>query len=47
MHMEFIMSSLRIVVLTELTDSGAVERRMSGLVGLEEYCFVTEFHQQV
>jgi hypothetical protein len=47
MPMEFIVSSLCIVMLTELTDSGAVEKRLSELVELEEDHFVTGFHQQV
>jgi hypothetical protein len=45
--MEFIVSSLCIVALTELTDSGAVEKILSELVELEEDHFVTGFHQQV
>jgi hypothetical protein len=45
--MEFIVSSMRIVALTELIDYSAVEKILSELVELEEDCFVTGFHQQV
>jgi hypothetical protein len=45
--MEFIVPSLCIVVLTELIDSGVVEKRPFTLVELEEGHFVTGFHQQV
>jgi hypothetical protein len=47
MPMEFIVLSLCIVTLTELTDSSVVERRLSELVELEEDHFVIGFHQQV
>jgi hypothetical protein len=36
MPMEFIVPSLCIVALTELTDSGAMEKRLSELIELEE-----------
>jgi hypothetical protein len=45
--MEFIVSSLRVAVITDLSDSGAVEERLSQLLQLEEDRFVTGFHQQV
>jgi hypothetical protein len=45
--MEFIVPNLRIVALTKLTDSSVVDKIPSELEELEEYCFVTEFHQQV
>ena len=47
MPMEFIIPSLHIVVLIELTDSDVVEKRLLELVELEEDQFVTGFHQQV
>jgi hypothetical protein len=47
MPMEFIMPSLCIVALTELTDLGVVEIRLSELVELEEDRFVKGFHKQV
>jgi hypothetical protein len=47
MPMEFIVSSLCIVTLTELTDSGTVEKILSELVELEEDHFIAGFHQQV
>jgi hypothetical protein len=46
MPMEFIVPSLCIVAMTELTNSGAVEKRLSELMELEEDHFVTGFHQQ-
>jgi hypothetical protein len=46
-HMEFIVPSLCIVALVELTYSGAMEKRLSELVELEEDQFVVGFHQQV
>jgi transposase InsO family protein len=45
MHMEFIVPILCIVALTELTNLGTVEKRLSELMELEEDHFVTGFHQ--
>ena len=45
--MAFIVSSLCIVALTEVTDSGGVDKILSKLVELEEDCFIEIFHQQV
>ena len=45
--MEFIVLSLRIVTLIDLTNSDAVERRLSKIIELEEDHFVAGFHQQV
>jgi hypothetical protein len=47
MQMEFILPSLHIATITDLSDLGAVEERLSQLVQLEEDRFVTSFHQQV
>jgi hypothetical protein len=45
--MEFNVSSLRIVAMTELTEFGAVEKILSELVELEEDRFIARFHLQV
>jgi hypothetical protein len=45
--MDFIVPSLHIATITDLSDSGAVEERLSQLVQLEEDHFVAGFHQQV
>jgi len=47
MQMEFILSSLHIATITDISDSGAVEERLSQLVQLEEVQIVVDFHQQV
>jgi hypothetical protein len=47
MPMEFIVPSLCIVTLTEVTDFGGVDKILSELVELEEDCFIEIFHQQV
>jgi hypothetical protein len=47
MPMKFIVPSLCIVTLTKLTNSGAIEKRLSYLVELEEDHFIPRFHQQV
>ena len=47
MQIEFILPSLRIAVVIDILDSGAIEERLSQLVQLEEDWFVTGFHQQV
>jgi hypothetical protein len=47
MPMEFILPSLHIATITDLSDSGTIEERLSQLVQLEEDRFVTGFHQQV
>jgi hypothetical protein len=45
--MEFIVSSLHIVVIVDLLDSRVVEEIFSQLLQLEEDLFVTGLHQQV
>jgi hypothetical protein len=47
MPVEFIVSSLHIVMLTELTNFGAIEKRLLELVELEEDRFIAGFHQHV
>lgn len=47
MSMEYIMLSLRMVVLTSMTDHGALEERLAQLEELEEERFLVGFHQQV
>ena len=45
--MEYIVPSLSIVVITEMTDVGVVEERLSQLLQLEEYHFVAGYDQNV
>jgi hypothetical protein len=45
MPMEFILPSLCIAAITELSDTGAIEERLAQLVQLEEDWFVAGFHQ--
>ena len=45
--MEYIVSSLRVVVLMNMTDGDALEKRLSQLVQMEEERFTTGFHQTV
>ena len=47
MLMEFIVLSLHIFMLAQLTDSSVLDQIMSKLVELEEDHFVAKFHQQV
>ena len=47
MPMEYIVPSLRIVVITGMTDRKALEERLAQLEELEEERFLIEFHQQV
>jgi transposase InsO family protein len=47
MPMEFILPSLCIATITELSDTGTIEERLAQLVHLEEDRFVAGFHQQV
>jgi hypothetical protein len=47
MPMEFIVPSMCIVALIELTEAGVVEKRLSYLMELEEDHFFAGFHQQV
>ena len=47
MPMEYIIPSLKIVVLTDLAYEETVEERLLHLVELEEDRFVVGFHQQV
>ena len=45
--MEYIVPSLKIVVLTDMADEETMNQRLLNLVELEEDCFVVGFHQQV
>eukprot|EP00253_Pinus_taeda_P014229 PITA_14229 len=47
MSMEYIIPSLRIEVLTGMTDREALEERLTQLEELEEERFLAGFHQQV
>jgi hypothetical protein len=47
MPMEFILPSLCIATITELSDTGMIEERLAQLVQLEEDRFIARFHQQV
>ena len=47
MPMEYIVSSLCIVVLTSMMDREALEERLAQLDGLEEEIFLAGFHQHV
>jgi len=47
MHMEFIVPSLCIFAMEELTDSATMEKILLELIELEEDRFITGFHQQV
>ena len=50
MSMEYIIPSLKIVVITKMEDVGVVEERLSQLVQLvqlEEYRFFASYHQGV
>jgi hypothetical protein len=47
MSMDFIVPSLHVAMITDLSDSGAVEERLSQFLQLEEDRFVAGFHQQV
>ena len=43
--MEYILFSLRIVVLTEMRDVDVVEQMLPQLIYMEEECLITGFHQ--
>ena len=45
MPMEYIVPSLKIVVLIDMADEETVTERLLNLVGLEEDRFVVGFHQ--
>ena len=47
MPMEYILPSLRIAQITEMTDTDTVEARLAQLLALEEDRFITGFHQKV
>ena len=47
MPMKYIVSSLRIVALTKMTDTDAVEERIAQLIQMEEECFIVGFHQNM
>ena len=44
---EYIVPSLRIVVVTSMDDAVALEEHAAQLIQLEEDCFIAGFHQQV
>ena len=45
--MEYIVPSLRIVAIIEMTDVGDVEQRLLQLIQLEEENFVAIYHQKI
>ena len=45
--MEYILPSLRIAQITEMTDTDTVEERLAQLLTLEEDRFIARFHQKV
>ena len=45
--MEYIVLSLRIAALREMTDTDAVEERLAQLIQMEEERFIAGFHQNV
>ena len=47
MPMEYVVPSLKIVALTEMTDVEIVNQRLLHLLGLEEDRFIARFNQQV
>ena len=47
MPMEYIIPSLRVVAITEMTDADVVEERLLQLIHLEEERFIVGFHQNV
>jgi hypothetical protein len=47
MPMEFILPSLCIATITELSNNGAIEEILAQLVQIKEDQFVARFHQQV
>lgn len=47
MPMEYVVPSLKIAALTEMTDIETVNERLLHLLGLEEDRFIAGFHQQV
>ena len=47
MPMEYIVPSLRIIVITEMTGVDVVEERLLQPVQMEEECFVTGYYQNI
>ena len=47
MPMDYILPSLRIAQITEMTDTDTVEERLAQLLTLEEDRFIAGFHQKV
>jgi hypothetical protein len=45
--MKFIVSSLHVATIVDLSESSTIEEIFSQLLQLEEYQFITRFHQQV
>ena len=47
MPMEYILSSLWIAQITEMTDTDKMDERLAQLLSLEEDRFIAGFHQKV
>ena len=47
MHMEYIVPSLRIAMLTDMEDDDTLSERLMHVVELEEDHFIARFHKQV
>ena len=47
MNMEYIVPSLRVASIVEMTDVDVVEERLLQLIHLEEERFIAGFHQNV
>ena len=45
--MEYIVPSLRIAKMTEMTDVGTIKERLAQLLHLEEDRFIARYHQQI
>ena len=45
--MEYIVPKLRIVVITQMTDVGAIKEILSQLIELEEEHFVAGYHKNI
>ena len=45
--MEYIVPSLRIAAVIEMTNTGVVEESLAQLIQMEEERFITGFHQNV
>ena len=47
MRMEFLVPSLCVILMIEMTEKGALEKRLDELMELEEDKIIASFHQQV